>query len=83
MDNDMFDQNSDNNHFQEFARPVIAGIIGSYIGHKLDQTRFGYWFNTNTTIGIICYWLKILFLLAIISGIILFFYIYLTTPEVG
>ena len=39
-----------------FARTFTAAMAGGYIGHLLDQTRFGIWFNESRVIGMI-YWL--------------------------
>lgn len=36
-----------------FMKVFAATFIGAYLGHKLDQTRFGIWFNTNRTIDFI------------------------------
>lgn len=49
-DNDIFDTAQQHN-FGEFIRPAVAGLIGGYIGHKLDQTRFGIWFNNNRIVN--------------------------------
>lgn len=84
QDNNVFDQaSSSSNNVQHFVRPVIAGIVGGYIGHRLDQTRFGIWVNTNRTITAVCHWLKIILVLAGVIGLLLYTYIFLTVPEVG
>lgn len=71
------------NHFEDFARPFAAAIIGGYIGSRLDRTRFGYWFNTNPVVGMFCYWLKLAVCFAVAAFILLFIYYYLSTPEIG
>lgn len=43
-----------NDHpFESFAKSFSAAFIGYWLGSKLDQTRFGIWFNTNRTINVI------------------------------
>ena len=34
----------------EFEKGFISGFLGYWLGSKLDQTRFGIWFNTNPII---------------------------------
>lgn len=34
----------------DFEKGFIAAFIGYWIGHKIDNTRFGIWFNTNPTV---------------------------------
>jgi hypothetical protein len=51
MDNNIFDQDlHPHSNLGDFARTAGATLAGAYIGHKLDQTRFGYWFNTNPVV---------------------------------
>lgn len=54
MDQNVFDQMAGQRHMsheEEFLRPVVAAAIGGYIGHKLDQTRFGIWYNNNRVVS--------------------------------
>jgi len=44
-DNGVFDYQEHYDH--DFAKPAAAAFIGYAIGHQLDQTRFGIWFNQN------------------------------------
>lgn len=83
MDNSIFDSQQDHNNVQDFVRPVLAGVVGAYIGHKLDQTRFGVWVNTNRTIDTTIYWIKIVAIFAITIAVLLYAYIFLTTPMIG
>lgn len=80
----MFDYNVEDNRpdqegLETFIKVAGATMAGAYIGHKIDQTRFGIWFNNNRTInavwklaGIVlcCYlvYLAILFVVCLVNA---------------
>lgn len=70
--------NSSHGETHEFIDPLIAGMVGSYIGHKLDRTRFGIWFNTNKTVTAIFDLMKIAAYMFAIYCVCLFFYYMVT-----
>jgi hypothetical protein len=37
----------------DFEKGFLAGFIGYWLGYKIDQTRFGIWFNNNPVIDFI------------------------------
>jgi hypothetical protein len=34
----------------DFEKSALATFVGYWLGQKIDQTRFGIWFNNNRTI---------------------------------
>lgn len=52
-DNGAFYDDYDKSHEDEFFDAAEAAMIGYYIGDKIDQTRFGIWFNENRTIDLV------------------------------
>lgn len=68
---------------EAFLKTFTAAMIGGYIGHKIDQTRFGYWYNTNPVITWIYRTvLRILFIAAIVAVVYFFFFVFFT-PTIG
>jgi hypothetical protein len=45
--------NENHDNFEDFIKTAGATMAGAYIGHKIDQTRFGVWFNNNATINVL------------------------------
>jgi len=73
MDQDIFEQmrqDTHPSHAREFARPIIAAAIGGYIGHKLDQTRFGIWFNNNRVVNWVYVTIAQLGVSTVIAGVL-------------
>lgn len=59
----------------DFEKGFLTTFIAYWIGSKIDQTRFGIWFNNNRTIDIICQVVKRILLLAIIGLVMYYFYL--------
>jgi hypothetical protein len=64
-----------NNNFEDFERSAIAGIIGGYIGHKLDQTRFGIWFNQNRWIDL--FYTEVAKMIIVVIAVMVLWFFYL------
>jgi hypothetical protein len=45
---------------EDAVKVAGATLAGAYIGHKIDQTRFGVWFNTNPVINLIWNFIKLM-----------------------
>ena len=63
---------------QDFLSTAAATVAGAYVGHKLDQTRFGWWINTNPTVNKLFGLMKILTVLATVGFVMLYFYFFFT-----
>lgn len=84
MDKDTFDDMSKPAHSsKEFLNPFIAAIIGGYIGHKLDNTRFGHWFNNSPIIEFVLDIFKILFIIGTLVLGIWYVVLLFTNPVRG
>ncbi|HET7637771.1 MAG TPA: hypothetical protein VFK47_03430 [Ktedonobacteraceae bacterium] len=70
--------NGSHGEVHEIIDPLVAGMVGSYIGAKLDQTRFGIWYNTNKTVTAIYKFMQIAAILFAIYCVGLFFYYVIT-----
>ena len=66
---DMAQPFTDHSH-HAFAKTFAAAFIGAMIGSMIDNTRFGYWFNTSKVVGFVFTLIK----LAILALVL--FYIY-------
>lgn len=44
----------------DMEKGFLAGFLGYTIGARLDNTRFGRWFNTNPAINLLYYLTKLL-----------------------
>lgn len=44
----------------DMEKGFLAGFLGYALGARLDNTRFGRWFNTNPVINLIYYIARIL-----------------------
>lgn len=58
-----------------FEKGFLATFIGYWLGSKLDQTRFGIWFNTNPIIDLLWQLGKLILLLGIGVLVVWYFYI--------
>jgi len=51
---------------KDFISVAGATLLGMYIGHRIDQTRFGVWANTNPTIRSV---MRIIGMIAVLVGV--------------
>lgn len=63
----------------DFEKTALASFIGYWIGHKIDQTRFGIWFNNNRIIDII--WRTGIFALLLTGLVLLVWFIVLVVIQ--
>jgi hypothetical protein len=47
------DQEPEHHNGADFARGFGASFGGAMLGSALDRTRFGRWFNTSPTVGVV------------------------------
>lgn len=78
----MLDNNVPENHpYEEFAKVAGWTLLGAYIGHKIDQTRFGIWFNNNRIVNLAFSVGKCVLALALVFCVCDFLYFLITEPK--
>lgn len=63
----------------DFEKSFLASFIGYWLGAKLDQTRFGIWFNTNPTVTKI--WNAGKALLILVVALLVMYYVILVIGQ--
>ena len=76
-DNGVFENQYQESEFEQIAHPAEAALLGGYIGHKLDQTRFGRWFNKNQVIDLIYVEVAKIIVVAVVIAILWFLFLVL------
>lgn len=66
------DNSSHESNIGAFGKVFAITLIGAWIGHKLDQTAFGRWFNTNPVLNTIFAMLRIGLILLLVMGLMYF-----------
>lgn len=59
----------------DFEKGFLTTFIAYWIGSKIDQTRFGVWFNNSPVIEAVCQLLKLILLTAVFALVIYYFYL--------
>lgn len=59
----------------DFEKGFLVTFIAYWIGSKIDQTRFGIWFNNNSIVSFIWDLVKLILFLAVVGLVIYFFYL--------
>lgn len=59
----------------DFEKGFLTTFIAYWIGNKIDQTRFGIWFNSNPIINVVCQLVKLILLAAVVGLVIYYFYL--------
>ncbi len=81
MDDDFeFPQVQREGAMHDFITTAAAGIAGGYVGHKLDQTRFGVWINNSPTSNMIFYYLRKAMIMLVI-GLAFYFVFFCLLPQ--
>lgn len=63
-----------------FGKTFVVTLIAAWIGHKLDQTAFGRWFNTNPVLNRIFHLLKVGLILMAVAAVCLYLWLLINQP---